>query len=82
MKNYFLLIFTILVISMSSQTENPYKKYIENLPFDMPEVKAPTFPDHTVNIKDFNAKGDGKTLCTEAFAKAVETLSSQGGGKL
>jgi len=82
MKNYFLLIFTILVISMASQTENPYKKYIENLPFDMPEVKAPTFPDHTVNIKDFNAKGDGKTLYTEAFAKAIETLSSQGGGKL
>ena len=82
MKNYFLLIFTILVISMASQTENPYKKYTENLPFDMPEIKAPTFPDNTVNIKDFNAKGDGKTLCTEAFAKAIETLSSQGGGKL
>jgi polygalacturonase len=82
MKNYFLLIFTILVISMASQTENPYKKYTENLPFDMPEIKAPTFPDLTVNIKDFNAKGDGKTLCTEAFAKAIESLSSQGGGKL
>ena len=82
MKNYFLFIFTILVISMASQTENPYKKYTENLPFDMPEIKAPTFPDLTVNIKDFNAKGDGKTLCTEAFAKAIETLSSQGGGKL
>ena len=82
MKNYFLFIFTILVISMASQAENPYKKYTENLPFDMPEIKAPTFPDLTVNIKDFNAKGDGKTLCTEAFAKAIESLSSQGGGKL
>jgi len=82
MKNYFLLIFTILVISMASQAENPYKKYTENLPFEMPEIKAPTFPDNTVSIKDFNAKGDGKTLCTEAFAKAIEALSSQGGGKL
>ena len=43
MQNYFLLIFTILAISMASQTEN-YKKYSENLPFDMPKIKVLTFP--------------------------------------
>ena len=31
----------------------------ENLPFDMPKVEQPAFPDYTVNIIDFGAKGDG-----------------------
>ena len=61
---------------------NPYKKYTENLPFAMPEVKAPVFPDYVVKVSDFNATGDGKTLCTEAFAKAVEALTQHGGGHL
>ena len=71
-----------ILISISIQDENKYKKYFENLPFDMPEIEPPTFPDYTVNIKDFNAIGDGKTLCTDAFAEAIEALSVQGGGKL
>ena len=61
---------------------NPYKKYTESLPFAMPEVKAPVFPDYEVKVSDFNAKGDGSTLCTEAFAKAIETLTQHGGGHL
>jgi polygalacturonase len=62
--------------------ENPYKKYTANLPFTMPEVKAPQFPDRQVSLKDFGAVGNGITLNTEAFAKAIDALSSQGGGKL
>ena len=80
MTKFSILILTIL-ISMSIQ-ENPYKKYFEDLPFEMPELEPPSFPDYTVNIKDFNAVGDGKFLCTESFAKAVEHLSGKGGGKL
>ena len=33
-------------------------------------------------IKNFNVIGDGKTLCTKAFSKAIENLYSHGGGKL
>ena len=87
------LLFTMLAafaVSMGSYAqccgqghcENPYKKYTENLPFAMPEVKAPTFPDAVVKISDFDAVGDGETLCTEAFAKAVDALSQRGGGHL
>ena len=62
--------------------ENPYKRYTQNLPFTMPEVSAPKFPDRQMNLKDFGAVGDGITLNTEAFAKAIDQLSSQGGGRL
>ena len=61
---------------------NPYGQYTKNLPFSMPEMKAPTFPDRVYNIKDFGAVGDGSALCTEAFAKAIDQLNAKGGGKL
>jgi polygalacturonase len=32
------------------------------------------------NIKDFRAKGDGKTLDTDAINKAIETAANNGGG--
>jgi polygalacturonase len=48
----------------------------------MPEVTAPVIPDNQVNIKDFGAVGDGITLNTDAFAKAIDALAQKGGGKL
>ena len=61
---------------------NPYAKYTETLPFSMPEVTAPVIPDNQVNLKDFGAVGDGITLNTDAFAKAIDALAQKGGGKL
>ena len=54
--------------------QNPYKKYTDNLPFEMPEVKAPVIPDNKVCVKDFGADPTGISLCTDAFAKAVDAL--------
>ena len=54
--------------------DNPYKKYTQDLPFAMDEVKAPVIPDYSVNLKDFGGKGDGVTLCSDAFAKAIDAL--------
>ena len=62
--------------------ENPYKKYTQNLPFAMPELKAPAIPDTKVCLSDFGADATGSRLSTEAFAKAIETLTQQGGGHL
>ena len=66
----------------ADKSENPYKKYTEKLPFQMPEVAAPVIPDYEVNLRDFGAVGDGITLNTDAFAKAIDALSKKGGGKL
>lgn len=89
------LIHTLLVtiaIAMSANAQpscckdqqegNPYKKYTENLPFAMPEVKAPVIPDYKVNLKDFGGDPTGRALCTDAFAKAIDALVQKGGGHL
>lgn len=54
----------------------------ENLPFEMDEVKQPSFPDYQVNVVDFGAKGDGIALNTEAINKAIQTVHEKGGGKV
>lgn len=69
-------------LSLGAQQTNPYKSFTDNLPFSMPEVKAPIFPQKTVSVSDYGAKGDGITLCTEAFNTAITRLSSEGGGRL
>ena len=69
-------------LSMSAQPKDKYEKYFKDLPFGMQAFSVPTFPQNEVNLKDFRAVGDGKTLCTQAFEQAIEALSRKGGGRL
>lgn len=48
----------------------------------MPRVEIPVFKDYKVSVADFGGDASGKTLSTEAFAKAIEHLSQKGGGVL
>ncbi len=59
-----------------------YGKYYQNLPVKMQQPQTPVIPDYTVNLKDFGAVGDGLTLNTDAFAKAIKALDNKGGGHL
>jgi polygalacturonase len=78
------LIAALMVVSgfATDNSGNPYKKYTEKLPFQMPEVSAPVIPNYTVNLKKFGAVGDGVTLNTKAFEKAIAALEKKGGGHL
>ncbi len=78
----FILILGMAFASLSLHAQNPYRQFTDKVPFPMPEVKAPVFPNRTINLRDYGAKGDGSSLCTDAFAKAINELSSKGGGKL
>ncbi len=51
-------------------------------PFDMPQLKRPTFPDRTVSILKHGAAGDGKTLNTKAFIDAIAACAAAGGGRV
>lgn len=54
----------------------------EGLPFEMQQVEQPVFPEYSVNITDFGAVADGKTLNTEAINNAIKDVNSKGGGKV
>jgi polygalacturonase len=50
------------------------------LPFDMPPVEAPSFPEQVFDVQDFGAVSDGITVNTPAFRRAIEACHDQGGG--
>ena len=80
------VILGMLCACQSTSTEQHNDTYIEDLyealPFDMPVVQRPSFPDYQVDIRDFGAKADGETLNTEAINNAIKAVSEKGGGKV
>lgn len=54
--------------------------YTAGLPFPMPEIQVPSFPDRMVNIKDHGAVGDGLTMNTEFINLAIQACAKAGGG--
>ena len=69
-------------LTCAQTSDYKYEDLYKNLPFDMPRVQTPVFPDTRVELTQFGAVGDGKTLCTEAFARAIDELEARGGGHL
>jgi polygalacturonase len=85
------IILSIILISFASFsnaqkykniTNNEIKAFYKDIPFEMPLLKTPKFKNNVVKITDFGAVGDGVTLNTDAFAKAIEEVSKKGGGKV
>jgi polygalacturonase len=67
--------------AQSSFTIEPVPaSYMKDLPFRMPVIRLPEFADKAVNVKDFQAVPDGRTMNTEAFARAIRACASSGGG--
>ncbi|MDD2299825.1 MAG: glycoside hydrolase family 28 protein, partial [Fermentimonas sp.] len=85
-KNLFLLLFAFVIMSCATKstdsTSYKYEYLYEDLPFDMPRVQRPTFPNRNVSLLDYGGNPDGITLNTEAFASAMKDLSEKGGGTL
>ena len=72
----------ITLASCSSDEAYEFAYLYEDLPFEMEQVQRPQIPEREVNIVDFGGVGDGVTLNSDAFAKAIDALSQQGGGKV
>ncbi|MDR1414640.1 MAG: glycoside hydrolase family 28 protein [Odoribacteraceae bacterium] len=81
-----LLLLTLLLAAASScrtdTVADPYASLRRAAPFSMPSFGAPKFPDTRVLISTHGGVGDGLTLNTEAFARAMKTLDGMGGGHL
>lgn len=56
--------------------------FYEGLQFDMREVPLPSIPDYEVSITEFGALGDGETLNTQAFERAIDHVTERGGGRV
>lgn len=72
----------LMAMGANAAVQGDYDALYAKAPFKMERVTAPVFPANEVNLADFGAKGDGSSLCTEAFKKAIDALSQKGGGKL
>ena len=84
-KTFFPLICILFVSVFTPNRANAVNRYnylYKELPFEMPVLQYPTFPDNQLSILDFGGVPDGATLNTEAFAKAINALSQKGGGTL
>lgn len=72
----------LVIVSISKAQTKDIAYYINHAPFKMDPIKVPAFSDKTFSIVTYGAVNDGKTLCTEAFAKAIHACSIAGGGKV
>lgn len=79
MRKKLILLLTLIVSTSLAIAQKTIKV---SAPFAMPEVTLPSIPDNHVDLTTFGAKGDGATICTEAFAQAMSALEKMGGGHL
>ena len=85
-KKVFPLLVSLLISSIAfagnykSISNSEIKSYYKNLPFEMEVIKVPVFKRNVVHITEFGAVGDGVTLNTLAFEKAISSIAAKGGG--
>lgn len=75
-------LFVLISCQPQEEKASPYAYLYKDLPFDMPVLSPPVFPDTRVSMTEVGGVGDGQVLNTAAFETAMEKLASQGGGTL
>lgn len=82
----FAAILSLIALSLSCTPDSGEDAFLDelyrDLPFDMPRIALPAIPDRSVSLADFGGVGDGATLNTDAFARAISELERLGGGRL
>ncbi|MDE6342173.1 MAG: glycoside hydrolase family 28 protein [Muribaculaceae bacterium] len=79
MRNVFFTLFLILAFCIKA---DDYAGAFRSLPFEAEAPALPEIPQLNVSLTDFGGKGDGITLNTEAFDRALSHLAAKGGGRL
>jgi polygalacturonase len=64
----------------AQEPEKTISYYVEHAPFPMQAPELPVIPSRNFSLRDYGAVGDGQTLNTGAFEKAIAACSAAGGG--
>jgi polygalacturonase len=76
------LVFAILFVSIPCVAADEIEQFMTDLPFKIATPQFTLFGDRDFPIDHYGAVGDGHTLNTAAFAKAIEACAASGGGKV
>jgi len=87
MKTKALNFFIIFLITISASLHAAETKSAKVTGWDMvpqilKKIVPPKFPNKDYDIRKFGAIADGKTDCSQAFERAIETCSDFGGGRI
>ena len=78
-----ILCLALMAIAAMVKAQIPaYDKYYQNLPTQVKAVVPVVIPNNEFSITECGAVGDGVTLCTDAFTKAISKLTKLGGGRV
>jgi YhcH/YjgK/YiaL family protein len=81
MKRTFLCAALFVTTLLSAQQKNE-QYYVKAAPFKMAVPVTPVFAAKNFSLANYGAKGDGQTLNTAAFAKAIDACAKAGGGRV
>ncbi len=76
------LAFLLGAVMISCGSDYEFAYLYDDLPFEMDRIGRPQIPAREISIADYGGVGDGVTLNSGAFAKAIDVLTQQGGGRL
>ncbi|MBD3386091.1 hypothetical protein GF407_14345 [candidate division KSB1 bacterium] len=77
-----IFIFCNPVHSSDRQQMNAINALFHDTPFEIEPFHPPVFPDHSFDIRDYGAKGDGLTMNTRAINGAIAACADSGGGTI
>lgn len=78
----FILLFSQIILAQQPKVWTKTKQPLKEIKQLRKQIKAPKFLDKDYKVTDFGAIGDGITKNSEAFKKAIETCSENGGGRV
>ena len=78
---HLILLTTLMTLFTAGMAQQQYKTVdVGETPFAMEAIREYVYPDRDFSIRKYGAKADGKTLCTQAIAKAIKACNKAGGG--